>query len=268
MFRSSLIRTAGPALTASLRRQAMLPAARGFLTIVKQGTLAYRLTLGRDPIELQPGLSLFIPILHTIEHVDMRERALPLDQLGAFTSDNVPVRVSATLFYKVVDAKRACFSVQDYASSVQAIGTSALRSTIGKFSYDEIIADRNRLNAALVQSVDASVKAEGEYLTTRKQGEALAAQIAAIAHGLASATGETSKGPSEFLLSKAADIVVELRRQDMLRTIAEGGGSSTYFLTEKMSANGPERQIELDGQEKWKRSMSTTLASRSSTTTP
>lgn len=54
---------------------------------------ATRLTIlsykGRNPVKLEPGLSLFIPILHSIQKVDMRERALPLERLGAFTSDNV-----------------------------------------------------------------------------------------------------------------------------------------------------------------------------------
>lgn len=46
----------------------------------------------------------------------------------------MPVTISATAFYKVVDAHRACFDVQDYETSVLAVSTSALRSTIGKFS--------------------------------------------------------------------------------------------------------------------------------------
>lgn len=84
---------------------------------------------GRDPVQLNPGLSLFLPILHTIEKVDMRERAIPLESLGAFTSDNVPVQVSASCFYRVVDAQKACFEVVDYAAATRMLATSALRST-------------------------------------------------------------------------------------------------------------------------------------------
>ncbi|KAL8286407.1 hypothetical protein RQP46_004424 [Phenoliferia psychrophenolica] len=126
-----------------------------------QGSVAFRLTLGRNPVKLDPGMSLFIPILHSVQKVDMRERALPLERLTAFTSDNVPVTVSATAFYKVVDAYAASFEAQNYETSVLAVGTSALRSTIGKFSYDEIIADRNTLNAALVTGVHQSVSKWG-----------------------------------------------------------------------------------------------------------
>ncbi|KAI5481524.1 hypothetical protein MNV49_004281 [Pseudohyphozyma bogoriensis] len=323
MLRTSLIRSS-PLLVRHAASRVVVPAAqRGFLTVVSQGSQAQRLSLGKSPKTLDPGLHFYVPLYHMIHKVDMRERAVPVSNLQAYTSDNVPVETSATLFYQITDARKACFDVQDYASSTRAVGTSALRSTIGKFSYDDIISDRNRLNAALAESVRASVEtwgvqvakaeiqdfkpananverqleqqmegerlrrrqlldteaqvniaeghkrrtilqsegeleakrnqAEGDAIATIKSGEALAAQINAIATGLAAASSSSS-GPSEAVLMKAADMIVEMRRQDVLREMASEG-NSTYFLSEKLARGGHVEQYEIDNGEKWKKSV-------------
>lgn len=100
---NTMLRTLSRPL-ASLRSSplATTPCRRGFITIVQQGSVAYRLTLGKSPVELLPGLSICIPILQTVQHVDMRERSIALDSLHAFTSDNVPVVVSGSFFYRYV----------------------------------------------------------------------------------------------------------------------------------------------------------------------
>ncbi|PPQ96697.1 hypothetical protein CVT26_010249 [Gymnopilus dilepis] len=132
-------------------------ARRTFLTIIEQGHEGWRLALGRDPVKLTPGLNIKIPLYHTLTVLDVRESSVDIPNLPAYTSDNVPVLCSGSLFYRIDDSYRACFAVSDVARNVQNIGTSAMRSVLGTFSYDQIIADRNGLNQKLNNVIGNSI---------------------------------------------------------------------------------------------------------------
>ena len=120
-----------------------------------------RLSLGKNPVALAPGLHLKIPIYHTIRKVDMRERSLPIKDLIAFTSDNVPVTIEGSLFYQVRSAHDALFNVSNYAENIYRIGASAMRSTVGRFDYDSIIADRTAINVELKSNIGNGTKEWG-----------------------------------------------------------------------------------------------------------
>ncbi|KAF8842438.1 stomatin family protein [Paxillus ammoniavirescens] len=150
-------------LTAKLDRRPSLARAqqRQIVTIVPQGHEAYRLTLGRNPERLHPGLHINIPLLHTLQLVDMREISIPISDLTGFTSDNVPVLVSGSLFFRVQNAYDACFSVNNFNENVKQIGTSAMRSVVGSFYYDAIISDRNGINDKLRNVIGNSIQVWG-----------------------------------------------------------------------------------------------------------
>lgn len=135
--------------------------ARTFITIVQQGYEAWRLTLGSDPVKLSPGLSFAMPFLHTVQHVNMREQSVNIKDLAGFTSDNVPVVISGSLFFRVKDSYHACFSVDNFEANVANIGTSAMRSVIGHFTYDEVIGDRNKINHKLHEVIGSSIQKWG-----------------------------------------------------------------------------------------------------------
>lgn len=130
---------------------------RNLFIVVNQSEIAYRQFLGMNRIKLEPGFRLKLPLLHQIDRVDMRERAIVFKGLNGFTSDNVPVSVNGTLFYKVVDAEKACFSVSNYYNAVASVGESTSRAVIGRFSYDKIISDRNQFNSELVKLIGKSI---------------------------------------------------------------------------------------------------------------
>ncbi|EKM56756.1 uncharacterized protein PHACADRAFT_254056 [Phanerochaete carnosa HHB-10118-sp] len=135
--------------------------ARTFLTIVEQGYEAWRLTLGSNPVKLEPGLKLSVPLLHKVQHINMREKSVNIKDLMGFTSDNVPVVISGSLFFRVRDSYHACFSVDNFEANVANIGTSAMRSVIGHFSYDEVIGDRNKTNSKLHEVIGNSISRWG-----------------------------------------------------------------------------------------------------------
>ncbi len=130
---------------------------RNIFVIINQAEEAYREFLGMNRIRLQPGIRLYIPLLHSIKVVDMRESTFEIPSIIAYTNDNVPVKVTGTLFYKVIDAEKACFNVQNYKTSVYAVGQSTIRAVIGKFGYDDINGDRNNINLELTKIIDKSI---------------------------------------------------------------------------------------------------------------
>ena len=130
---------------------------RKIFTVVNQGEFCYRELLGSNRVLLEPGLRIKLPILHKIHRVDMRENGSTISGINAFTKDNVPVILSGTLFYKVFDPELACFGIDDYKTSVLAVGESATRSIIGRFEYDHIIRERNDINKELISVIGDSI---------------------------------------------------------------------------------------------------------------
>lgn len=129
---------------------------RQFLAIVRQGFTAQRTFLGKNPMTLNPGYHFYIPLLHHIQKVDMRECSINIMDLHAYTKDNVPVNITGTLFYQISDSYKACFHAQNVVRQIGEIGTSASRSIIGTMDYDEIISDRNSINMHLTQKIGKS----------------------------------------------------------------------------------------------------------------
>ena len=141
------------------------PHYRTLITVVNQAEIAYRELLGANRTKLDPGLRLNLPIFHKIHRVDMRERSIDVQHLGCCTKDNVPVTISGTLFFKVIDAEKACFSVKNYVSSVTAVGESTTRTIMGTFEYDAAIRSRNEITTELQKVIGDSIKEWGVECT-------------------------------------------------------------------------------------------------------
>ena len=116
-------------------------------------------------VHLKSGLRLSIPLLHYVQKVDMREAGMNVEKIDAYTKDNVPVQLSAVLFYQVKNAYNACFDVSNYRSAIRSVGTSSLRSIVGQFEYDQIIGDRNKINKEWLSVVGTSIEHWGVQTT-------------------------------------------------------------------------------------------------------
>lgn len=124
---------------------------RQFFTVINQAEVAYRERFGQNRIRLEPGLRLNIPIVHQLYKVSLKELITPLDNQNAYTKDNVPVIVSGTVFFKVIDVEKAVFSVHNVSQAIKSVGESSFRAVIGRFDYDEIISNRNAINIEMLQ---------------------------------------------------------------------------------------------------------------------
>jgi len=85
--------------------------------------------------------------------------------LPGYTSDNVPVTCSGSLFFRITDGYKACFAISDVENNIQRTGTSAMRSVLGAFSYDQVIANRNSLNEKLNIVIGDSISNWGVICT-------------------------------------------------------------------------------------------------------
>lgn len=126
---------------------------KNFITVINQAEVAYREFLGQNRVRLESGIRLNIPLFHNLYRVSLKESLVYLNDQHAYTKDNVPVTVSGTVFFKVVDAEKVCFSVQNPWLSIQNVGESSFRAVIGRFDYDEIISNRNEINSEMLNIV-------------------------------------------------------------------------------------------------------------------
>jgi regulator of protease activity HflC (stomatin/prohibitin superfamily) len=138
---------------------------RNLITVVNQAEIAYREFLGSNRVRLEPGLHIKLPLLHHLSRVDMREQGINIENLHGYTKDNVPVIISGTLFMRVTDAEKACFEVRNYIAAVSAVGESSVRSVIGKFEYDTITSERNKINVELKNVIGLSIAEWGTECT-------------------------------------------------------------------------------------------------------
>ena len=119
-------------------------------------------TLGRVSKKASgPGLILLIPILQTMRKVDMRTLVHDVPSQDVISRDNVSVKVNAVIYYRVIDAVRAVVQVENYMAATSQLAQTTLRSVLGKHELDEMLQERDKLNADIQEILDAQTEAWG-----------------------------------------------------------------------------------------------------------
>jgi len=121
--------------------------------------------LGRLIAQKGPGLILLIPVIDRMVKVDLRTVTLNIPPQEVITRDNVPCRVNAVAYFRVVDSNRAVVEVENYLVATSQISQTALRSVLGKAELDQLLADRERLNEELQTIIDESTEPWGVKVT-------------------------------------------------------------------------------------------------------
>jgi regulator of protease activity HflC (stomatin/prohibitin superfamily) len=121
--------------------------------------------LGRLIAQKGPGLILLIPLVDRMVKVDLRTVTLNIPPQEVITRDNVPCRVNAVAYFRVVDSNRAVVEVENYLIATSQISQTALRSVLGKAELDQLLADRERLNDELQKIIDESTEPWGVKVT-------------------------------------------------------------------------------------------------------
>jgi len=111
--------------------------------------------LGRlQPEPRGPGLFLRIPIVDQLTKVDLRTITLQIPPQEVITKDNVPVRVNAVAYFRIVDPRAAIVQVENYMVATSQIAQTTLRSVLGQHSLDELLSEREKINTILQGIID------------------------------------------------------------------------------------------------------------------
>jgi regulator of protease activity HflC (stomatin/prohibitin superfamily) len=136
------------------------------LVIVRQYERGLVERLGRYKETLNPGLKLLFPFIDRLAtRVDMRERVIDIEPQPVITMDNVTVTVDAVIYSYVTDAKAVTYEVQDFNIAISKLAQTNIRNVIGEMSLDETLTSRERINAALRQTLDEATDKWGVKVT-------------------------------------------------------------------------------------------------------
>jgi regulator of protease activity HflC (stomatin/prohibitin superfamily) len=101
-----------------------------------------------------PGLFVLIPIIDRMVRVDLRTVTLQIPPQEVITKDNVPVRVNAVAYFRIVDPKAAIVQIENYMVATSQIAQTTLRSVLGQHSLDELLSEREKINGILQAIID------------------------------------------------------------------------------------------------------------------
>lgn len=110
--------------------------------------------LGRLMPARGPGIIYVIPVIEQMSRLDLRTVTLDVPSQDVITRDNVSVKVSAVLYFRVVDAGRAVNEVQNFMYATSQIAQTTLRSVCGQAHLDELLAERDKFNSQLQEIID------------------------------------------------------------------------------------------------------------------
>jgi len=121
---------------------------------------------GRYTRTLNPGLSFIAPVIDRVgARVNMRETVLDVDQQEVITRDNAMVTVDGVVFYQVLDAARAAYEVNDLQRAILNLSMTNLRTVMGSMDLDELLSQRDSINARLLVVIDEATGPWGVKVT-------------------------------------------------------------------------------------------------------
>jgi regulator of protease activity HflC (stomatin/prohibitin superfamily) len=108
-----------------------------------------------------PGLFLLIPVVDKMVRVDLRTVTLNIPPQEVITKDNVPVRVNAVAYFRIIDPEKAIVQVENFMVATSQISQTTLRSVLGQHVLDELLAERDKINAILQEIIDEATSPWG-----------------------------------------------------------------------------------------------------------
>src|SRR6201981_1538130 len=123
-------------------------------------------TLGRYTGTKGPGLFLLVPIVQQMVRVDLRVVVDEVPPQDVISRDNVSVKVSAVLYFRVVDPERAVIQVSNYLAATSQLAQTTLRWVLGKHDLDQMLAERDKLNTDIQDVLDKQTEAWGIKVST------------------------------------------------------------------------------------------------------
>jgi regulator of protease activity HflC (stomatin/prohibitin superfamily) len=125
------------------------------IKVIREYERAIVFRLGRlFPTPKGPGLFFLIPVVDRMVKVDLRTITLNIPPQEVITKDNVPVRVNAVAYFRIVEPKDAIVQVENFMVATSQIAQTTLRSVLGQHVLDELLSEREKINAILQEIID------------------------------------------------------------------------------------------------------------------
>lgn len=118
-------------------------------------------TLGKFSGTRDPGLNVVIPVLQTMQKVDMRIKTAEIPRQEVMTRDNIPMLVNAVVYFKVVKPAEAIIKIEDYAFAIRQYTQAALRDVIGNSEMDFVLTERESIAQDIKEIVDTETDGWG-----------------------------------------------------------------------------------------------------------
>jgi len=200
--------------------------------------------LGRIIAAKGPGLIILIPIIDRIVKVSLRLVALDVDPQDVITRDNVSVKVNAVLYFRVVDPVKAIVQVENYAYAMSQLAQTTLRSVCGQAELDDLLAERDKINAKLQEILDTHTAPWGIKVTTvelkqidlpQEMQRAIARQAEAERERRAKVINAEGEFQAAAKLAEASRIIenhpvaLQLRYLQTMREMAVESNSTTFL---------------------------------------
>jgi regulator of protease activity HflC (stomatin/prohibitin superfamily) len=172
--------------------------------------------LGRLIAQKGPGLILLVPVIDRMVRVDLRTVTLNIPPQEVITRDNVPARVNAVAYFRVIDPNKAIVEVENFLLATSQIAQTTLRSVLGKADLDQLLAERERLNEDLQKIIDEQTEPWGVKVSTveikdveipEQMQRAMARQAEAERERRAKIINSEGEYQAAEKLAQAADII-------------------------------------------------------------
>ena len=108
-----------------------------------------------------PGLIIIIPFIQQMVRMDLRTRVLDVPPQDVISHDNVSVRVNAIIYFRIIDPEKAVIQVERFQEATSQLAQTTLRSVLGQHDLDQMLAEREKLNADIRRILDEQTDAWG-----------------------------------------------------------------------------------------------------------
>jgi regulator of protease activity HflC (stomatin/prohibitin superfamily) len=200
--------------------------------------------LGRLVDQRGPGVVLLLPFAERMERVSLRTVTLQVPPQEVITRDNVPARVTAVAYFRVIDPNKSIVEIQDVLSATSQIAQTTLRSVLGKAELDTLLSEREQLNASLAHIIDDQTEPWGVKVLTveikdveipESMQHAMARQAEAERERRAKIIDAEGEFQAAAKLLEAAELIsrnpvtIQLRYLQTLREIGGNENSTIVF---------------------------------------
>ncbi len=184
-------------------------------------------TLGRFTSVKGPGLIILIPGVQQMVRIDLRVRTIDVPSQDVISRDNISVKVSAVIYFRVMAPEKAVNNVADFMRATSELGQTTLRSVLGKHELDEMLSERDKLSGDIRNILDAQTDQWGIKVSAVeiKHIDIAESMIRAIAKQAEAERERRAKIISAEGEMQAADKLVEAARK-----LAEGNTMQLRYL--------------------------------------